>query len=111
MQAGSLRSDVMTIYHIVLPEAWAAFDGDLYEHASLEAEGFIHCSFDHQLDGVIGRYYSGVNKVILLEIDSDKLTSDLVSEPSTGGEIYPHIYGPINRDAIVSESERKIERG
>lgn len=111
MQAGSLRSDVMTIYHIVLPEAWAAFDGDLYEHASLEAEGFIHCSFDHQLDGVIGRYYSGVNKVIVLEIDSDKLTSDLVSEPSTGGEIYPHIYGPINRDAIVSESERKIERG
>ena len=111
MQAGSLRSDVMTIYHIVLPEAWAAFDGDRYEHASLEAEGFIHCSFDHQLDGVIGRYYSGVNKVILLEIDSDKLTSDLVSEPSTGGEIYPHIYGPINRDAIVSESERKIERG
>ncbi len=101
----------MIIYHVVLPEAWAAFDGDLYEHASLEAEGFIHCSFDHQLDGVIGRYYSGVNKVILLEIDSDKLTSDLVSEPSTGGEIYPHIYGPINRDAIVSESERKIERG
>ena len=39
----------MHIYHIVLPEAWAAFDGDLYKHESLAAEGFIHCSFDHQL--------------------------------------------------------------
>ena len=110
-QAGSLRSDVMTIYHIVLPEAWAAFDGDLYEHASLAAEGFIHCSFDHQIDGVIERYYSGADSVILLEIDSNKLTSELINEPSTGGEIYPHIYGPINRDAVVSESERKLERG
>lgn len=101
----------MHIYHIVLPEAWAAFDGDLYEHASLADEGFIHCSFEHQLDGVIERYYSGADKVILLEIDSEKLTSELVNEPSTGGEIYPHIYGPINRDAVVSESVRKIERG
>lgn len=98
----------MIIYHIVLPEAWAAFDGDLYEHASLADEGFIHCSFDHQLDGVIERYYSGVDKVILLEIDSDRLTSELVNEPSTGGEIYPHIYGPINRDAIIGASEKEF---
>lgn len=101
----------MHIYHIVLPEAWAAFDGYLYEHASLADEGFIHCSFEHQLDGVIERYYSGADKVILLEIDSEKLTSELVNEPSTGGEIYPHIYGPINRESIVGETERTIERG
>jgi len=98
----------MTIYHIVLPEAWAAFDGDLYEHASLASEGFIHCSFYHQLGGVIERYYSGAEKIILLEIDSDKLSSELLNEPSTGGEIYPHIYGPINRDAIVGTSEKEI---
>ena len=101
----------MTIYHIVLPEAWAAFDGDLYEQASLAAEGFIHCSFDHQIDGVIERYYSGADSVILLEIDSNKLTSELINEPSTGGEIYPHIYGPINLEAIVGETERTIEHG
>lgn len=101
----------MRIYHIVLPKVWAAFDGELYEHPSLAAEGFIHCSFDHQLDGVIERYYSGAQELILLEIDSEKLTSELVSEPSTGGEIYPHIYGPINHDAIVSVTERDFERG
>ena len=100
---------LMTIYHIVLPEAWAAFNGEMYEAASLADEGFIHCSFDHQLDGVIGRYYSGVKSVMVLEIDSERLTSELVSEPSTGGEIYPHIYGPINRDAIIRTFDKKNE--
>ena len=91
----------MKIYHIVSPEIWSAFEGDLYEHASLKSEGFIHCSFADQLGGVFERYYDGVEKVVILTLDTEKLTSDLVSEPSTGGEIYPHIYGPINRDAIV----------
>ena len=98
----------MLIYHIVLPEVWAAFDTGLYRHASLETEGFIHCSFAGQLDGVIERYYSDEEEVIVLEIESDRLMSRVLNEPSTGSEIYPHIYGPINRDAIVSVENRKI---
>jgi uncharacterized protein (DUF952 family) len=98
----------MKIYHIVLPEAWAGFHGDLYEAASLIDEGFIHCSFADQLDGVIGRYYSDAANIIVLELDTNKLSSRLVTEPSTGGEVYPHIYGPINREAIVSATERDI---
>lgn len=98
----------MLIYHIVLPEVWAAFDTGLYRHTSLADEGFIHCSFEHQLDGVIERYYSGVESVVILEIESDRLMSRMIKEPSTGSEIYPHIYGPINRDAIVDVKERYL---
>ena len=104
----------MHVYHIVLPDAWAAFDGDLYEHPSLGGEGFIHCSFADQLDAVIARYYSGAECVIVLEIDTEKLMSRTLKEPSTNNEIYPHIYGPINRDAIVRVESRKLaadERG
>lgn len=97
----------MLIYHLVLPEVWAAFNSDLYQHPSLGTEGFIHCSFAEQLDGVIERYYSGAERLIVLEIDSELLTSKLVNEPSTGGATYPHIYGPINRGAIVKVTERK----
>ena len=96
----------MKIYHIVLPDGWAAFVGTHYEAESLASEGFIHCSFEDQLDAVLKRYYSGRDEVVLLKIDPDKLDSKLVVEPSTGGENYPHVYGPINRDAIV-KSERK----
>ncbi|HEX6279735.1 MAG TPA: DUF952 domain-containing protein [Pyrinomonadaceae bacterium] len=97
----------MFVYHIVLPEKWASVkDGSSYEAESLATEGFIHCSHDQQLDGVIKRYYSDAPELVILKLDSDKLTSKLVSEPSTGGEIYPHIYGPINLDAVVSAEAR-----
>ena len=96
------------IYHIVLPEAWAAFDTDLYIHASLAAEGFIHCSYAEQLSGVIDRYYSGSKSVVVLEIDPERLMSRMIREPSTNSEIYPHIYGPINRDAIVRVEHRQL---
>lgn len=97
----------MLIYHIVLPEDWAAFDTDLYFARSLETEGFIHCSFEDQLGGVIQRYYAGVGEVVVLTIDTERLMSRVVNEPSTANEIYPHIYGPINRDAIVGVIHRQ----
>ena len=37
----------------------------------------------------------------MLEIETESLMSRCLKEPSTNNEIYPHIYGPINRDAIV----------
>jgi uncharacterized protein (DUF952 family) len=96
----------MFIYHIVLPEVWADFEADLYKAPSLETEGFIHCSFAEQLDAVIERYYDGKGSLVILEIDPERLMSRMIKEPSTNNEIYPHIYGPINRDAIVSVHER-----
>lgn len=98
----------MLIYHIVLPEVWAKFDVELYRPATLESEGFIHCSFAEQLDAVIGRYYSGADEVVVLEIETEMLMSRVLNEASTGNEIYPHIYGPINRDAIMEVSRRLL---
>lgn len=98
----------MLIYHIVLPEVWAAFDTDLYRANSLQTEGFIHCSFAEQLDSVIRRYYSKQKMVVVLEIESERLMSRVLNEPSTGNAIYPHIYGPINRSAIVRVERRDV---
>ena len=99
----------MKIYHIVTPEVWEKFkDEDFYEAGSLQTEGFIHCSFAEQLDAVLNRYYKDAKTVLLLEIEPEKLTSRLVNEPSTGGEIYPHIYGKINREAIVGTEVRNL---
>lgn len=99
----------MLIYHIVLPEVWESFkDKDEYEAESLQTEGFIHCSFAEQLDGVLQRYYSNAEKVLILSLNTEKLMSKLVNEPSTNNEIYPHIYGKINKSAIVGIEERQI---
>jgi uncharacterized protein (DUF952 family) len=97
----------MVIYHVVLPEVWNEAKGKtFYEADSLALEGFIHCSYADQLDGVIERYYAEAGKIVVLSIDADKLTSTLVSELSTNDEPYPHVYGPINLDAVVGVEER-----
>ena len=99
----------MNIYHIVMPDSWAAQkDLDEYEHESLAGEGFIHCSYAAQVPGVLGRYYTGVDRVIILTIDPVHLEAKLVEEASTGGEIYPHIYGKINKEAIINAEERIV---
>jgi glutathione S-transferase len=95
------------IYHIVLPHSWTAqLDADTYRHASLDAEGFIHLSYAHQLKGVLQRYYKGVEKVWILKINPALLTTQLVIEASTAGELYPHLYDVLNKSAIESMEER-----
>ncbi len=99
----------MKIYHIVTPEVWGKFkDEELYEAESLATEGFIHCSFEGQIEGVLERYYKGVDKVLILEIETDKLFPKMVSEPSANDELYPHIYGKINKHAIIGIEEKKL---
>jgi uncharacterized protein (DUF952 family) len=99
----------MLIYHIVLPNRWESLDpGAAYQAESLETEGFIHCSFAGQVDAVLERYYADADKVLILEIDPDRLRSPLVEEPSTNNEIYPHVYGPIDRDAIIGIQARHL---
>lgn len=99
----------MKIYHIVTPEVWEKFkDKDEYYATSLTTEGFIHCSFAEQLEGVLQRYYKDAEKVLVLTIEPEKLAAELVNEPSTNNEIYPHIYGKINKSAIVEIKEKII---
>ena len=92
-----------------MPPDWKkAESAERYRAESLDSEGFIHCSFEEQLEAVLARYYSGVESVVILEIDPRRLTSELKIEPSTNDERYPHIYGEIDREAVVKIRERKL---
>ena len=94
------------IYHIVTLSSWnEQSESPNYIHASLKQEGFIHASRVSQLAGVLDRYYIGVDDLLQLTIDAELLdtTSPLKEElaPSIG-ELFPHIFGPINKSAIIS---------
>lgn len=93
-----------------MPEYWERFEsGPEYVSEDFESEGFIHCSFESQLDAVLKRYYAHKDRVLLLQVEPDLLEPELRIEPSTNSELYPHIYGPINRNAIVAVEERFLE--
>jgi uncharacterized protein (DUF952 family) len=90
----------MTILHITTPELWAAgVRLGRYEHPSLSREGFIHCSTHEQLEATLLRHFAGQDRLIALEIDPALLSSALRWEASHG-EPFPHIYGPLNLDAV-----------
>ncbi len=91
------------IYHLASKSDWeAARTQPEYRAESLALEGFIHCSRDQaQALAVANRLYAGCNDLLVLEVDTDRLTSPLKHEPSRSGEVYPHIYGPLNTDAVV----------
>ncbi|GAB4035314.1 DUF952 domain-containing protein [Spirosoma gilvum] len=90
-----------TIYHIVPAADWARYENEpVYEAASLQTEGFIHLSKKEQVDGTLSRYYQNVPDLLLLHVDTEKLTYELRYEPSTNNEEFPHLYGPLNKEAI-----------
>src|SRR5207248_11165620 len=88
------------LYHLALAQDWERDTGAAYDMStigrSLADEGFVHCSFAHQVQPTADRFYRGRGDVLLLVIDPGALTSPVKVE-----EAFPHIYGPINRDAVV----------
>jgi uncharacterized protein (DUF952 family) len=92
------------IYHITTQGQWdASKDADQYTVPSLHEEGFIHCSDEGQVKEIIERFYADATDVIVLSIDTDKLTSQLIFEWSTSvQQTFPHIYGPINTNAVTA---------
>jgi uncharacterized protein (DUF952 family) len=68
----------------------------------LATEGFIHCSTPEQLPWVAEKFYKGQAGLVVLRIDTEKLTSHLVWEnPHETWKLFPHVHGPINLDAVV----------
>jgi|SRR5688572_3708513 uncharacterized protein (DUF952 family) len=92
------------IYHITTSDEWkAGQEKGAYESASLKEEGFIHCSQQEQIAGVFERYFAGKTNLVKLSIDPKKLKSRLIYEWSPSLEqTFPHIYGPINTDAVIN---------
>ena len=91
------------IYHVTTNLQWQqALAKGFFEEPSLHTEGFIHNSTKEQVAGVLERYYKNKTDLVLLHINEDKLTAVLKYElaPSVN-EMFPHIFGVINIDAIV----------
>jgi uroporphyrinogen-III synthase/uncharacterized protein (DUF952 family) len=91
------------LFHITTTEqAGAAAESGSYEGDTLATEGFVHCSFNEQVAPVANAMFRGRSDLALLEIDPARLTSRLEVEANEpGGERFPHVYGPINWDAVV----------
>ena len=95
------------IFHIATAADWRkALETGTYTTStvgrSLDEEGFIHASRRDQVQGVFDRYYRDAGEhLVLLTIDPARLTDAEVRVEPVGDDTYPHVYGPIDRRAVV----------
>lgn len=90
------------IFHLVPLADWTAAPDLPYAPASLGSEGFVHCSADPATAlAIAASHYTGVRGTLLaVELDEHALTSEVRREGESGA-LYPHVHGPLNRDAVV----------
>lgn len=96
------------IFHLALASDWEeARASGVYAVSTLgrtlDEEGFIHASRADQWAGVRARFYADVTEpLVLLTIDRSRLLAEVRDEAVPGlDETFPHVYGPINMDAVV----------
>ena len=95
------------LFHIAHRADWdAAVASGTYVVASLTVEGFIHLSTSAQFMATAARYYSGVQDLVLLEIDQELLDPALLRfEVATNDEAFPHYYAPLSTSAVSAVHE------
>jgi uncharacterized protein (DUF952 family) len=100
------------ICHITTHTAWqAAQAGRQFLSPEFDNHGFIHCSTPEQVVLVANAFFRGRLDLVLLVIDEGRLESPVRWEPAdatlgrlpgfTQDAVFPHVYGPINLDAVV----------
>ena len=97
------------ILHIALPDDWAAAKPTGEYRVStrgvtLDDEGFIHCSYPNQVEGVANRFYADIAELVLLHLEPELLDAEVRLEPAVEGgtEEFPHVYGPIPTAAVIA---------
>ncbi len=89
-------------YHLTSEPVWATQrEGDAYRPEAFETDGFIHCTDGAENVARVATAFFRYDerRFLVLYIDKTLVTSPVKYEDP--GEIYPHIYGPLQREAIV----------
>jgi uncharacterized protein (DUF952 family) len=122
--ADALTHEVALIWHLAHTADWeAALDRGAYAISTrgltVAEVGFIHCSYAHQVGGVVARFYADDDApMTLLGVDPDLLTAagiEVRAEPGDPahpeGERFPHIYGAIPPAAVVETHDARVLDG
>ena len=90
------------VFHITQKHQWQhAQELGYYSAPSLVTEGFIHLSTASQVALTANRFFQGCTGLVLLSVDPARLQAELRYDTIASGEIFPHLYGALNLDAVV----------
>jgi uncharacterized protein (DUF952 family) len=95
-----------TAYKVLTAEQMAALEHDgSFAGAPVDlADGYIHLSTAAQLTETVDKHFAGQTDLHLAAVDLEALGDKIRWEESRGGQLFPHIYGPLTLDTVVAYS-------
>jgi uncharacterized protein (DUF952 family) len=102
---------VAHVYKILKAGAWAAAQrAGRFPGAGIDlADGYIHLSTAAQAGETARLHFAGQPDLVLLRIDAAALGAALKWEPSRGGQLFPHLYAPL--DCALVEAVTPVPLG
>ena len=77
-------------------EAAGMFLGMPVDHA----DGYVHFSAAAQLRETLKLYFAGQSDLVLFAVRAGELGKTLRWEPSRGGQLFPHVFGPVPMSTV-----------
>ena len=98
----SAGSRVPFLYKIMSKQEWEKAQAQgIYEGSEVDRrDGFIHLSAAHQVRATAQKHFSGQADLVLVSVREESVGLGLKWEASRGGDLFPHIYGPLQLHAI-----------
>ena len=75
------------------------------------ADGYVHFSTADQVAETAAKHFAGVEGLVLAAFDAGSLGDALRWEPSRGGALFPHLYGPLRRADVVWHADLPLRDG
>lgn len=99
------------IYKIVAHDEWRVAEaaGVFSGSAVDRADGYIHFSEPAQLRETARKHFAGQTDLLLVTIDADRLDPAPIWEPSRGGALFPHLYGPLPVSAAIETRSLSVD--
>ena len=94
------------IFKIIDKDEWLkAKQSGTYEGSKKDIQdGYIHFSEENQIQETLQRHYSKRENLIILKVNAFKL-DHLLWEQASNGDMYPHLYSPLDTSTVVGEYE------
>jgi len=98
------RTEDPYIYKVLRPEEWMRLDAGKLDAGSPvdEKDGYIHFSTARQLRETVDKHFKDAEDLILAQLNFETLGEALIWEPSRGGQLFAHLYGPLRRADVTA---------
>lgn len=92
-----------TAFKVLTAEQMAVLEAGSFDGAPVDmADGYIHLSTFDQLTETVDKHFAGEDDLHVAEVDLEALGEAVKWEPSRGGQLFPHLYGPLPLDVVVA---------